>query len=137
MANRAPTTRELERSLQTLANVCQQNFQVMSNNDRVLIDMAVTATVNLNAVMDYLKTQVDLEPFIQEVLRKREEAVKQAQEREAILKDKEKYIKDKMTEELNKAAGPAVSPVPQPEREKPLEFGGDFEESADVVGQDS
>jgi ERCC4-related helicase len=138
MENRPPTTKELQRNLQVLAQVCQQNFQTMSNNDRVLIDMSVTNTINVNAIMSYLESQgVDLKPFIEVELKKREEVMKAAKEKEDLLKSKEESIKEQMNAALKKAAEEAGAPAPQPEQEKPLEFGGDFKEEKDVVGTDS
>lgn len=98
--------------VQQLADACQENFQQMSNNDRVLIDIAVTNQVNTRAVMSYLERQgADLKPFIDDELKRREEEGQKmrAQAEEA---------KELAQEEIKKGA------PPEPPSDEPLIFGG-------------
>jgi len=118
---------DVQDGLQQLAQVCQVNFQQMSDNDKVLVDMAVTNTVNIRAVMDYLKERgADLQPYIDAELKRREEEAASMAARQQELQ--------KQAEEQLKAA--AQKPPPEGD-DSPLIFGGGVgqEGDGDVIGE--
>ena len=126
MAERAVTALEVQQNLQQLAQVCQTNFGQMSQNDKVLIDMAVTNTVNIRAIMFYLEDQgVDMKPYIDKALEDRKRQQEEFAKQEADLK--------RQAEEQLKAAreGQPEEPPPAdppPDEDTHLVFGGDFGE---------
>lgn len=105
------------------------NFQQMSNNDKVLVDMAVTNTVNIRAIMAYLEERdVDLQPYIDAELKRRDEEAAAAAAKQQELQ--------KQAEEQLKAA--AKEPPPEGD-DSPLIFGGGMgqEGDIDVIGKTS
>lgn len=118
---------EVQQNLQQLAQVCQTNFQQMSDNDKVLVDMAVTNTVNIRAIMDYLKDQgADLQPYIDAELKRREEE-------QAAMQAKAEELQKQAEEQLKAAAD---QPPPEGD-DSPLIFGGGVGEEGedDVIGE--
>lgn len=73
--------------LQMLAQVCQQNFMQMSQNDKVLVDMATTNGIHINAMMKALvDNEIELQPYIDAEIEKRNKELKEIQERTEALK---------------------------------------------------
>jgi len=99
----------------------------MSQNDKTLIDMAVTNAIHIRAMMAYLKEHHDapLQQFIDAEIQKRTDEI-------ASMKEAESKAKEQLKAALE--SGP-------PEPNAPLVFGGDVEPTeggeADVVGESS
>lgn len=129
-----------------LAQVCQQNFQQMSQNDRVLIDMTTTNGIHVRAMMEAIKEHgIELQPFIDAELKRREDELKE-------LQAKEEAVKRQVQEAIEGASivqpaenqegehePPPDPPPSEPDDDEPLIFSGapDEAEAEDVVGQDS
>lgn len=127
--------------LQTLAQVCQQNFQQMSQNDKLLVDMATTNGIHVRAMMRALDEHgIELQPFIDAELAQRDKELKE-------MAEKEESVKKQIAEAMEKASDGIVQPpevqegdhepppeTPETDEDAPLIFSaGADEEDPDVV----
>lgn len=141
---RVLTLELLHADLQTLAQVCQMNFQQMSQNDKVLIDMTTTNGIHVRAMMEALKDhEIELQPYIDAELERRQKELEE-------MRSKEEAVKKQVQEALEKASDvvqpaevqdgdhePPPDPPPADDDDAPLVFGAQPEEEAtDVIGKD-
>jgi len=130
-----------------LAQVCQQNFNQMSSNDKVLIDMATTNGIHVRAMMEAIKEHgIELQPYIDAELKKREDELKKmAEKEEAVKKQVQEAIEgaSSVVQPAENQEGdhepPPDPPPTEEDEEAPLIFSGapDAAEEANVVGKDS
>lgn len=95
------------------------NFQQMSENDKTLIDMTVTNTIHIRAIMSYLDEQgVDIQPYIDAELERRNKEIEE-------MNAKQEELRKQAVEQLKNAAPEEPPPAGA---DAPLIFGGDVEE---------
>jgi septal ring factor EnvC (AmiA/AmiB activator) len=146
-ADGKPITLQLVHAdLQTLAQVCQQNFQQMSQNDTVLVDMATTNGIHCRAMMKAIEEHgIELQPFIDAELAQREKELEE-------MKKKEESVKKQIAEAMEKASASVVQPPeaqdgdhepppdpPEQNEDGPLIFSATPEETEETnaVGEDN
>jgi len=116
----------------------------MSQNDKILVDMAATNSIHINAMMKAIKDHgIELQPYIDAELVQRDKELKEIAEREAAAK---KQVEEALKKAKN-GAGLVQPPefqegeheppkeTPEVDDEAPLIFGA--EEEKDVVRQNS